>query len=183
MLPNSLIYAFEPAEELMEQAIENVESVNNIKVIGSLEEVSTFHFDFIFCLEVFEHLPDKEFQKAFQNINRLSNDKTIIIIGVPVEIFLPALIKGIFRLTRRLGDVDARPVNILKSFAGVPPLNRPISSISNNIPYIIRHMGFDYRTFQKKLRDKFNIIKSYGSPISWFPNTLNFEVFYVCKKK
>ena len=178
-LPNSQIVCYEPSAKLRQQAIENTENFKNILVTGNLKNSATEAFDFIFCLEVFEHLPPEETKAALKNMRQLLKKDGKLIIGVPNEIFLLALLKGSLRLIRRYGDVDARPGPVLKAFLGRPPKARETVSF-DGLPYILRHIGFDYREFKKVIAQYFRIEQSYGSPFTFLPLSLNFEIYFIC---
>ncbi len=135
-----------------------------------------------FCLEVFEHLPPAQTIQALKDLHKYLSPDGFLTIGVPNELFLPALLKGSLRLVRRFGEVDAHPVHILKAFLGKPPKNREIVSF-DGLPYILRHMGFDYRSFAQTLRQFFQINTTFGSPWPILPLGLNFEVYFVCQHK
>jgi hypothetical protein len=66
---------------------------------------------------------------AIAAIHRLLKPAGIAVIGVPHELFLPALFKGLFRASRRYGEFDAIPGNIFKALTGRPPLQRPVAEI------------------------------------------------------
>ncbi|HFE64828.1 MAG TPA: class I SAM-dependent methyltransferase [Caldithrix sp.] len=178
--PESEIYCYEPSAVLREQAGMHLTGEKIIRIVPDISTIAADTFDFIFCLEVFEHLPPEQIQAALKEINRLAKPTGKIIIGVPNEIFLAALLKGLFRMTRRFGEVDARPGNILRAFFGKPPGERPVVSF-DHLPYIIRHMGFDHRRFGKLLNDSLVITKTYGSPFPALPLWMNFEVYFICK--
>lgn len=61
----------------------------------------------VFCLEVFEHLPSEETTDALRQIYDLLRPDGKLIIGVPVEVGVPALYKVIFRMSRKYGGFDA----------------------------------------------------------------------------
>jgi SAM-dependent methyltransferase len=179
--PDADIFAYEPAVELREQARKNARNYKNISIVDSLSKIPIESFDYIFCLEVLEHLPETEVENLFKELLRFSDAKTTIVIGVPNEIFLAALVKGPFRMTRRFGDVDASPLNILKSILGFPPENRPVGLLSEGVPYIFRHMGFDYRRLGNTIKERFQILATYGSPWPSLPLFFNFEIYFICK--
>ena len=163
-------------------ATENTQNHPNIALIGNLDDRNTDKFDYIFCLEVFEHLPQKQMEIALNQLRLLSSASTKILFGVPNEIYLAAFLKGLFRMTRRFGDVDATPINILKASVGSPPKSRPESIFSENLPYIYRHMGFDYRSFLNQIKDDFKILNIYGSPFPFLTLFFNFEIFILTQK-
>jgi SAM-dependent methyltransferase len=181
--PASRIISYEPAEELRQQALQNVKSFPQIKVIGSLKDINHRKFNYIFCLEVLEHLPLAELNQALINLARFSEENTVLVIGVPNEIYISALIKGLFRMSRRYGEVDAVPPNIIKAMLGYPPVSRPVGEISPDIPYVFRHMGFDYRKFIKKLQRYFKVVEFYGSPFPFLSEFFNLELYFICRHK
>lgn len=63
--------------------------------------------DLISCLEVFNHLPDRQTAKTVRIVDRLLADGGVFVVGVPNELFFPTLVKGVFRTTRRYGSHDA----------------------------------------------------------------------------
>ena len=180
LLEKSEIVCYEPSKNLRSQAEENVGSIEQIKVEDSITKYPDASFDFIFCLEVFEHLTGEKIEEELLLIKRLAKSNAKIIIGVPNEIYFAALIKGLLRLKRRYGEVDARVLNILRASVGFPPRQRPVV-LFDGLPYIIRHMGFDHRKFKKQLQKQFKVLKSYGSPNVSLPLFANFEIYYVCR--
>ena len=105
----------------------------------------------------------------------------ILVISVPVEVYMPALFKGIFRMIRRYGAFDANIKNILKCLVGKPPKERPRGKIENELLYYYDHLGFDYRVFGAELAKHFKIISSYGGPFMHFPLWANFEKYFICR--
>ena len=182
ILPRAEIYCYEPSPELLEQAKENISAHLEIKITGNLRDLPAGQFDYIFCLEVLEHLPDKLILPTLEQIGLLLQNSGSMVFSVPNEIYLAALLKGLFRLTRRWGDVDARPLNILRATLGLPVTPRPVSEISKGVPYIFRHIGFDYHQLQRVLQEKFKIRAVYGSPLPLLPLFFNFEIYWHCQQ-
>jgi len=182
LYPQAKITVYEPSSELRAQATENIKDHPNITLLENLDVRNTNKFDFIFCLEVMEHLPQKQTELALNQLLEVSSNSTKILFGIPNEIYFAAFFKGIFRMTRRYGDVDATPVNVLKATLGYPPNLRPESIFSDNLPYIYRHMGFDYRSFLNQIKDDFKILNIYGSPFPYLAKIFNFEIFILTQK-
>ncbi len=180
--PEATVVAYEPVPELNREAQEHLQGVPGVQVVGDISELKPASFDFIFALEVFEHLPAGPFEKALDEISGLARADAYLVFGVPNELFLPALVKGLFRFTRRYGEVDAVPGNILRATLGQPPQERPVKEIAPGMPYIVRHMGFDYRHFREILKERFQIEEIYGSPFPGLPPAFNFEVYFLCRK-
>lgn len=180
--PSARVICFEPTDFLRSEAVSALCNSSNAEVIGSLADLPRESADIVFCMEVFEHLPEKETLNSLEAIDQLLRRDGRAIIGVPVEVFLPALFKGMFRMVRRYGDVDATVWNVVRASVGAPPRNRPVGMIADGLPYHFRHMGFDYRRFVKILRDRFAVQKTRGSPVTLLPPWLNNEVYYVLAK-
>jgi hypothetical protein len=102
-------------------------------------------------------------------------------VGVPNELFIPALIKGLFRMTRRYGSFDARPGNVLRAVLGRPPKRRPVREITPGLPYHFHHMGFDHRKLRIKLSKTFEIARQFASPVGG--ELLGTEIYLVLRKR
>lgn len=178
--PNANIFCYEPAPSLMLEAKENLAKFPKINFCKNIEEIANFSVDLIFCLEVFEHLPKKETNDALNQFYRLLSKNGKAVIGVPVEIGIPALYKGIFRMIRRFGSFDASIKNILLSTLLFPPKKRPSSEIAPGFLFHFEHMGFDHRNLQKILNINFKLDKVAPSPPpfigSWISPEINFLI-------
>ncbi len=183
ILPKAKIFCYEPSPDLLEQAKENPLLPPEIRITGNLSDLPARQFDYIFCLEVLEHLPENLIPHTLEQIRLLLHANGALVFSVPNEIYLAALMKGLFRLTRRWGDIDARPLNILKAILGRSITPRPVSEISKGVPYIFRHIGFDYRRLQKTIQEKFELLSGYGSPLPSLPLFFNFEIYWHCQLK
>ena len=179
--PKAHFYCYEPTPSLAEEAESNLSSIKNVKFFNSLDEITGRSFNLIFCLEVFEHLPNFESSQALQAIDSLLYPNGTAIFGVPVEIGIPALYKGLFRKSRRKDTFDTDTKNIFNSVIGLPPNQRQISEIAPGIAYYFEHMGFDYREFEIALRAKFKVVAKSFSP--WNFGALMPEVYYVAQQK
>jgi len=180
--PSADIICYEPAVDLFLEAKENLDGVAGIRFYQDINNLKTETLDLVFALEVFEHLPSKETRDALSNIHGLLKTGGKLVVGVPVEVGIPALYKGGFRMMRRYGAFDASAGNILFSFAGRPPANRPVDEIAPGFNYYFEHVGFDYRKFKSKLESCFNQPEIITSPFS-FPGTwLMPEVYFTVEK-
>lgn len=180
--PMARVFCYEPAPEIFEEARENLTGMKNVALIGSFEELKNLHFDYVFSLEVFEHLPHRQTIQAIKRLNRLLDEGGVLVIGVPNELFLSAAVKGIFRMTRRYGAFDARPSNVLKAALGRPPQQRPVKRIANGLPYHFHHTGFDHRELRSLLSETFDLVRQFGSPFR-VTGPLNSEIYMVLKKR
>lgn len=175
------LVCYEPVENLRRQAEANLAGMASAKITGTLDGFSGNDFDLIFCLEVFEHLPEPQTHEALALLRRLLKSDGKLIIGVPNEIYLAALLKGLFRMARRYGDEDAQIGNVLRAALGFPPKRRKVVDFGG-LPYHLRHIGFDYRVFCNALVQYVKITQRYGSPNPALPVWANFEVYFVASK-
>jgi len=174
--------AYEPTPDLMAEAKVNLASVPSVCFVEDLRGVRSESFDYIFCLEVFEHLPPAETAKAIGDLHRLLKPGGIAVVGVPHELFLPALLKGLFRMTRRYGEFDALPRNVLAALFGRLPRERPTGEIAPGVAYHFLHLGFDYRVLEKALQERFQIVKKWFSPFPLLGRALNSEVYFLLRR-
>lgn len=182
-LPQARVVCYEPAPYLAAEAQRHLAGVPNARLVTSLGELEGQRFDYCFCLEVLEHLPEPVVQQTLTQIEQLLVPGGRCVFGVPNEVFLPALVKGLFRMVRRPGQFDTRPANVLRAVIGRPPVDRPLGEIAPGLPYHFFHLGFDYRRLRERLPDWFSIERIYGSPLPWGPLGLNFEVYFVARKR
>jgi SAM-dependent methyltransferase len=173
---------FEPTPSLMAEARQNLAHLDSVVFAQRLDSVESGTFDYVFCLEVFEHLPEKETLAAIAEIHRLLKRDGIAVVGVPHELFLPAVLKGLFRMCRRYGTFDARPGNVLAALCGRPPRQRPAAEISPGFSYHYYHLGFDYRTLERRLRRHFQLAQKWFSPVPLLGAALNSEVYFMLTK-
>ncbi len=180
--PQARIVCYEPTPHLAAEASRRLAGVANAAVIGSAANLESHRFDYCFCLEVFEHLPAPMVQLTLDQFERLLAPAGICVIGVPNEIHLAALLKGVFRFLRRPGQYDTRAANILRATAGRPPLDRPWGEIAPGFPYHFFHLGFDHRRLRHTLGQRFSVEQHYGSPFPWAPLAVNSEVYFLARK-
>ena len=179
---NAKILCFEPAPSLMAEAKELLGGHPGLSFLSETTGIDTGSVDILFCLEVFEHLPVDEMQAALLEIQRILKPEGMAVIGVPVEIGVPAAYKGFFRMARRYGNFDATPRNVLSAVMGSPPDDRPVAEISPGLRFHFEHMGFDFRVFAKKLSEFFLMQKRTYSPVPLF-GFLMPEIYFVVKAK
>jgi len=182
--PKAKIICYEPTPTLMAEARENLADLPQVQFCTNITKIIDGSVELIFCLEVFEHLPKAETEDALRQFNRLLSSDGSAVIGVPIEIGIPALYKGTFRLSRRFGTFDTSIKNILLAVLCSPPKERPVSDIAPGFAFYYAHMGFDYRSLQALLHNQFRLQKVITSPFSIFGLWLNPEVnFLVIKIK
>jgi len=179
--PRAEVFCYEPAPRIFEEARENLAGLENVTLVPALEELKGSDFDYVFCLEVFEHLPPRQTRRTVRRIDRHLKDGGTLVVGVPNELFLPALVKGLFRMTGRYGAFDARPGNVLRAAVGRPPKRRPVREITPGLPYHFHHTGFDYRELRRTLSETFEVERQFASPLGG--ELLGTEIYLILKKR
>lgn len=180
--PSFTYVGFDPSEKYIAEAKTNVNLTPKDKLTFEKEEILAQHYDLIFCLEVFEHLPDEIMAVELSTVQQLLSPNGILVVAVPNELYLVALIRGLFRMTRRFGAYDATPKNVLLSTLGTPPTDRH-KTLNKAGNYIWAHMGFDYRVLAKTLQRYFHVSAPFGSPFPHSPLFVNTEVNLFCRQK
>jgi len=179
--PRSTIICYEPAPELMAEARTNLEGYPRIEFVTDINGIPKECVDLLFCLEVFEHLPATATDNTLDQINGLLRKEGAVVFGVPVEVGIPALYKGIFRMVRRFGAYDATVKNVLLATLGIPPQNRPCSEIAPGFSFCFEHLGFDYRSFRKVISQRFHLHRTRAYPFPTFGTWFNTEVYFIVK--
>ncbi len=182
-LPRAHIVCYEPVPSLCAEAVENLAKYPGVEVVGRLDAISIPRFDYVFCLEVLEHLPHRETTALLDTIEQRVTPHSTVTFGVPNEVFAAALAKGLFRFRRRRGSFDARWSHIWQAAIGRPPRQRPTAEIWPGLRYHYHHLGFDYRLLRRTLGRRFDVTETYGSPLTMFPTALNSEVYFVCRPR
>jgi trans-aconitate methyltransferase len=180
--PHARILCYEPAPQLLEEARENLPSTAGIDLLPDLDGVKAASVDLAFSLEVFEHLPPRETADALARIDGLLSPHGRLIIGVPVEVGVPALYKGLFRMIRRYGEFDATVANVFACAIGRPPLARPRTEIAAGLHYHTDHVGFDHRRFHAALRAIFDVEALAATPWPVLGTAFNPEVYYLAAR-
>lgn len=180
--PRAAIVCYEPCEGLREEAAAHLCGLENLEIAGCWEELPRGKCDLVLCMEVFEHLSPEQIERELAQIAAILSPHGRALVGVPLEIFAPALVKGAFRMTRRFGEFDARPLNILKAALGRPPQERPQGEIAPGLPYHFHHLGFDYRRLRRQIEARFRIERIVGSPLPWIGPLLNSEIYFLLSR-
>lgn len=180
--PRAGIICYEPEAGLLDEARENLAGLPGIDLCPDMGHLEKASVDLLFCLEVFEHLPPAETAAALQRIADLLKPGGKTVIGVPVEIGIPALYKGLFRMVRRFGAFDADPGNILLCLAGNPPKHRPAAELGPGLNYYFEHLGFDYRRLMVQLGRYFKRPSITASPFPFLGPRLMPEIYFTLEK-
>lgn len=176
-------HAYEPTAEMLRQARHRLGKNSPVVLEQSVSNLPSASFDVIFCLEVFEHLSSEDTEVAGTQIRQLLAPGGRAVVGVPVEVGPPALVKGLFRMTRRHGDFDANWRNVLSATLGLPPTERPRIMLSPGVTYHPHHMGFDFRSFRRWLSASFRVERLAFSPLPLLGAAFNLEAYFVLASK
>jgi SAM-dependent methyltransferase len=179
--PNARVFCYEPMPGIFEEARQNLSGIQNATLVSDRKELRGLAFEYVFCLEVFEHLPRRQTERTLRTVNRLLKENGVFVVGVPNELYVAALLKGLFRMKRRYGTYDARPKNVLRAAIGRPPARRPVRMISEALPYHFHHLGFDHRRLRTQLSGTFEQVREFGSPIN--SQLFSTEIYFVLVKQ
>jgi SAM-dependent methyltransferase len=146
-------------------------------------------FDVVTCMEVLEHCADDERRRVLDEIARVLAPGGQLIVSAPIEIG-PALAgKQMFRALaawRGLGDYEHRetysPLEMLRAVLARPNLARAqhvVETPEGPVEYR-GHKGFDWRTLETELRERFAIERRLFTPLPWLGPVLNSQVWFVC---
>ena len=180
--PNAAVVCYEPASAYLAEARRNLQFIPGIEFANDIRCIAPQSTDLVFCLEVLEHLPMEETEQALRQIADLLRPQGFAVIGVPIEVGIPAIYKGVFRMLRRYGSFDATFGNVLRSVAFNPPSSRPLSEVSPGLRFHHEHMGFDFRRLEEMIRVDFSITEAVGSPYSIFGAALMPEIYFVVRR-
>lgn len=179
--PGTRVVVFEPYAEMAEAARRRLDVYPTVSVVEREVDLPP-GADVIFCTEVFEHLPDVETDRALDEIDRILKAGGRLVIGVPVEVGPPALLKGLFRHWRRAGAYDADLGRIWQATTGRAPTDRPPEMLGPDRKYHSFHLGFDHRQLRRRLEERFGHARLTGSPFRIVPVFLNSEAYLTLTK-
>lgn len=179
--PSAQIVVFEPYAELAQTARDRLATVPTAGVVERERDLPK-EADLVFCTEVFEHLPDAETDRALWEIDRVLRPGGVLVVGVPVEVGPPALVKGLFRQTRRADAYDADWARIWQAARGRPPADRPPEIMGPGRRYHSFHLGFDHRRLKDRLETRFGPARLVGSPAAFAPVGINSEAYMTLTK-
>ncbi len=178
LAPEVEAVCYEPAASMRAQAEEALRGFPSARVVTALEDDR--RYDVAFCCEVFEHLPAQQTNALIASIARVVAPGGVAVIGVPNEIHLMGLLKGLFRMARRYGEHDAVPRRVLAAALGRPEEDRWERALDGE-PYIFEHVGFDHRRLRAALEEHLVVTEVYASPFPFLPLALGSEIYFVCE--
>lgn len=180
--PEARILGYEPWGMLLAEAEARLQGRSRVELLPDIDAVPAGSVDLLFCLEVFEHLPPRETERALRAILRLLKPDGALILGVPVEIGVPALYKGLFRMGRRYGSFDARPAHVVRALLGRPPSTREACELAPGLGFYHAHLGFDHRRLRRALLRDYVIDSVVASPFTLLGPWLMPEVYFVAHR-
>lgn len=146
-------------------------------------------FDGIYCMEVLEHVVDKD--PILDRLARLLAPQGKLIVSVPVETGLPLLVKQAARRVagwRGLGDYPGiAPYTageyVASIFAGRKQhISRPVFQGEGGTTHH-DHKGFNWMALQTELERRFRVISVMSSPVTSFSPHLGSQAWFVLGKK
>lgn len=179
LFPENTIFAYEPATSMFNLLKEKVINLN-INVVNMFPEIENNKFSKITCLEVCEHLNDRNLTSLIENIKHILDENGQILISVPIEIGISSFFKNIFRLVKSHGDYSNLTFQNLINALLCRSVNRSENQKLSGLDYYFSHVGFNHKSFIKIIQNHFRIIKIYYSPINFLKGFLNNSIYLVC---
>ena len=181
--PQARLTCFEPWDRFAAEARANLADLASARVVEAEADLLPGSADLVFCTEVFEHLPEAATEQALDQIDRILVPGGRLVMGAPVELWGPALAKGLFRIARRPHEFDGNWRHVLSAAAGKAPAPRPEVGIGEGRAYHPHHAGFDHRPLVARIAARFEIERLAGSPFPILPLGLNNEVYVTARKR
>ncbi len=146
-------------------------------------------YDALVCMEVLEHVVPLD--AMLDDFAKWVKPGGELLISVPVETGIPLLVKQSARCVagwRGLGDYPGmNPYTwgqlMTSVFAGAEqhierPIHRDPDGFSSH-----DHKGFNWMRLRKKLSERFELLETTASPISWLSPHLGSQAWFVLRKK
>lgn len=178
-----LFHGFDHKKELLELA--NQRNLSNASFdyfdLNSIDKKYSNRFDVVTCFETLEHTGS--YENAFENLYLSCKASGFIVVSVPNEIGVPGIFKYFGRKIRKrnaYGDFFDNQSSLKYVFNTL--LGKDIECFRRkDVSGWGPHLGFDYRCFEKFLKDKYINNKKcilYKTSNSF----LSFNKIYVIKK-
>lgn len=181
VMPAGHLYGFEPDPDMYQEAV-RVTRGTGITVVRTLDALNGKVFTKITCLETGEHLVDRELTTLFANIEQLLAHGGQVVISVPIETGVPALLKNTFRILRGHIPDNCTLLNFWRMVFGVS-IPRSTPEDREYGQYIYSHMGFSHRQFEEMLKQHLLIKGKHYSPLSIAGAALSNTILYVCVRR
>lgn len=171
--PDAELWGYDPVDRS-----DDGTDTHSLRIVHDAQQLPSSHFSTITFLETAEHLTDDELDRAFATFAKVLKPGGTVMISVPVEVGIPAIIKNAYRAVRRKGYERLTPVNFVKAAFGIP-FERKVNIIAERHPYIHSHMGFNHVRFEHFLRQRCANIARIGTPVPFLGALLNNSLYYV----
>ncbi len=172
--PETTIVGYEPVPAMYSELVAQLASTPGVEAVQNLTCGLT-PFNKIACLEVLEHLQDKDIELALSNMRALLATEGAVVVSVPLEIGPSAVLKNIIRIALGQAEEDTSFSNLLRSLFGAK-VSRKLYGDTYG------HMGFDYRKLEYMFHKAgFQIKYKSFSPFPMLRSIINSQVLYVLK--
>lgn len=181
VIPVENLVGYEPDPEMYQEAA-CVTRGTGIAIVRTIDALHGAAFSKIACLETGEHLVDKELEALLVNIERLLAQRGRMVISVPIETGVPALLKNIFRILKGHVPDNLTVLNFWRMVFGISILRSTPEHYEHG-QYIYSHMGFNHRQFEKVLKQYVRIEEKHYSPLAVVGAVFSNTVLYACMHK
>lgn len=182
--PPRRVVVYEPLESMANQAEEQLANLRgelDVDIIVVRERSELVHqiFDAITCLGVLEHAPLMERYAFYETVDRTLAPAGRCVIDVPVEVGPSLVIKHFGRTLLKGREAEVSPHELFHRAAGRTVFDPARFDPTNN-RWVHFHSGFDHRILAQELRNRFEVLCSFGSPLRHVPPMFgNQEAFFV----
>lgn len=152
---------------------DELRAIRGIEVVTDTSHLERCSCDTIALCEVLEHVLTGDAAKILSECKRLLKPAGKLIVSVPIEVGLSALIKSLARLVAvRPLEFDMTAKNVLRSVFYLPVKRHDYGGYHF-------HTGFDYRTISRQLNAAgLSVESKHFSPVHAFGPLLNSQVIY-----
>lgn len=175
------ICCFEPLGEQYSQMLYLLSEHPEIQKTNNVSEIIKHKYDKIFCLEVLEHLPEKQLITSIQTIYKLLNKDGKALITVPCESGINGFVKNCIKKT-----IDKNENYSYTDLWNIAHNKKAISRIAKHHdthPYIYEHLGFSNIQLEQYLNsNNFEIENKFYFPLKYL-NFFSSQIFYIISKR
>lgn len=177
-IPAEHLVGYEPDPDMYHEAA-HVTRGTGITIVRTIDALHSGAFTKITCLETGEHLVDKELDALLVNIERLLAQRGRMVLSVPIETGVPALLKNTFRILKGHMPDNLTFLNFWRMVFGFS-IPRSTPEHYEHGQYIYSHMGFNHRQFEEVLKQHMRIENKHYSPLSVMNAVFSNTVLYAC---
>jgi len=172
----SVFHIYEPDKNMILEIRKNLRGINK-KIFFNRKKLKKNSYDIVCVNEVFEHLSYSGVNESIKILKKILNKNGILIISVPIEVGLAGFLKNLIRYLINQKHSNTNIKNVIKSLLYLK-IKRP------NLEYNESHIGFNYLSFIKMLKQKgINITKISFSPFGFFGGLINSQVYIEARFK